>query len=215
MQSQESSAVWIHRIVHESNLPFILQHGMLTRRVVEANPEYVFIGDTQLTNDRHEFAIPLEGCGNLGDYVPFYFGPRSPMLYNIITGYRGLKKRPQSEIIYLCIRLDSIIRAGLRFVFTDGHATKRLTNFFQSVEKLNQIDWETVRGKYWNDTEEDRDRQRRKQAECLVYERVPADLIDAIVVLNDEKVNFVNELLSQAGRTIPVHVNPRGAFYYL
>jgi hypothetical protein len=137
------------------------------------------------------------------------------MLYNIITGYRGVNKRPQSEIIYLCIKLDSIISAGLRFVFTDGHATKRLTNFYQSLEYLDQVDWSVVRGKYWNDIEEDRDRQRRKQAEFLVYERVEPSLIDAIVVINQEKCNFVKELLSQAGRNIPVHIDSKGVFYYL
>lgn len=106
------SPVWIHRIVHEQNLPAILQQGMLTRRATAPDTDYVFIGDSQLTDDRHEYPVPLANCGNLGDYVPFYFGPMSPMLLNIKTGFRGIPKRPQEEIIYLSCKVDSIVKVG-------------------------------------------------------------------------------------------------------
>ncbi|WP_026262545.1 type II toxin-antitoxin system toxin DNA ADP-ribosyl transferase DarT [Spirosoma panaciterrae] len=206
--------VWIHRIVHEQNLPDILRHGMFCRRAIPEDPNYIFIGDNQLTQDRHEYPVPLENYGNLGDYVPFYFGPLSPMLLNIKTGHRGITKRPQEEIIYISCKVDSIVKAGLRFVFTDGQAKDRLTVFYQSLDDLDKIDWEVVKAKYWHNTEDDWDRQRRKQAEFLVYEKVTANLIDAIVVFNKEKADFVNGLLKQEGRSIPVYINPGNRFYY-
>lgn len=39
--------------------------------------------------------MPLPPGGFLNDYVPFYLGPRSPMLYRIS------RHQPQFEIIYL------------------------------------------------------------------------------------------------------------------
>ncbi|WP_338874931.1 DUF4433 domain-containing protein [Spirosoma sp. SC4-14] len=187
---------------------------MFCRRTIPADPNYIFIGDSQLTQDRHEYPVPLENYGNLGDYVPFYFGPLSPMLLNIKTGYRGITKRPQEEIIYISCKVDSIVKAGLRFVFTDGQAKDRLTVFYQSLDDLDKIDWEVVKAKYWHNIEDDFDRQRRKQAEFLVYEQVTANLIDAIVVFNKEKADFVNGFLKQEGRSIPVYINPGNRFYY-
>lgn len=136
------------------------------------------------------------------------------MLYNIVTGYRGIPRRPQDEMIYFCIKVDSIAKEGIRFVFTNGYATDRLTEFYQSLEKLDQVDWDVVKATYWNNTEDDWDRQRRKQAEFLVYERVGPDLIDAIVVLNQEKADAMRKLASQYNLAIPVHIDTKGTFYY-
>ncbi|WP_345264625.1 type II toxin-antitoxin system toxin DNA ADP-ribosyl transferase DarT [Nibrella viscosa] len=214
MPGQIPKTVWIFRIIPEQNLPGILQQGILTRNAATHDPNYVFIGDSQLTADRHDFSIPLPGYGNLGDYVPFYFGQLSPMLLNIKTGYRGITKRPQSEIIYLCIKIDSILKAGLRFVFTDGHAKNQFTSFYTSLDDLDKVDWEVVKSRHWKNTENDYDRQRRKQAEFLVYEQVSPELIDTIVVFNQEKFNFVEDLVRQYGLNIRVHIDTKGAFYY-
>lgn len=196
------------------NLAGILRDGMKTQADVNRDADYVFIGDRQLTHDRHEYPIPIDGYGNLGDYVPFYFGQRSPMLLNIITGYRGITKRPQTDIVYLCCRLDDLVQADLRFVFTDGHAKNHLTSFFTSVDDLHRVDWPMVKERVWNNTENDLDRQRRKQSELLVHKHVSPDLIRAIVVYDEEKRIFVQQLIAEAGHTIPIHINPRNDFYY-
>ncbi|GAB3897587.1 type II toxin-antitoxin system toxin DNA ADP-ribosyl transferase DarT [Spirosoma agri] len=207
------SPVWIHRIVHEQNLLNILREGMLSRRAVTTTTNYVFIGDSELTEFRDKWPVGLPDCGNLGDYVPFYFGPLSPMLLSIKTGFR-VPQRPQEEIIYLCCKVESIVEANLPFVFTDGHATDKLTGFYQSLDDLEQVDWSIVKERYWKNIDDNPDRQRRKQAEFLVHNKVNSELIGAIVVFNQEKANFVNQLLRQVGLKIPVYINPKNNFYY-
>lgn len=77
--------IWLYRIVHINNIEHILTRGIFSHSHANADSEYVNIGDATLINQRNDFPVKLDGYGNLGDYVPFYFGPLSPMLYNIKT----------------------------------------------------------------------------------------------------------------------------------
>lgn len=63
-------------------------------------------------------------------------------------------------------------------------------------------------------TEEDFDRMRRKQAEFLVRHHVPVNCISSVVVLNETRKTFVEEIVTQLGLEIPVRVNPNNQFYY-
>ena len=72
----------IYRITHLDNLLATLQHGIFCRnQPMPATTAYRNIGDASLTDRRNRIAVPLPPGGFLNDYVPFYLGPRSPMLY--------------------------------------------------------------------------------------------------------------------------------------
>lgn len=129
--SSPPKTIWFYRIIHVDNLEFALVNGLYAGSHLGRDPNYVFIGDTGLTADRLEYPIPLAGNhGSLGDYVPFYLGPRSPMLYQIHTGNRGVTKRSQDDIVYLCCRMTSLQEAGLEVLLTDGHAKAATTSYF-------------------------------------------------------------------------------------
>ncbi|MBS1651628.1 MAG: DUF4433 domain-containing protein [Bacteroidetes bacterium] len=196
----------IYRIVHYQNVEYILRNGIYTRGHANHDPNYVNIGNTQLIADRHDYPVKIEGCGNLGEYVPFYLGPHSPMLYNIKTGY-GVARFPQSEIVYFISNAQRVAEEGLPFVFTNGHAKNSITTFYNNLDDLNAIDWGMVVEKQWSPIQGDRDRMRRKQAEFLIHTHVPISLIDGIVVYNQEKFNFVDTLMKQIGLTIPLSIN--------
>ena len=193
------SPLWVFRMVHLDNLRFILEQGMYAGTQAERDPNYIFIGDSTLTQQRETLALPFPQAGNIGDYVAFYFSPRSPMLLNIKTGYRGIPQRPQSDIVYVCCRLDALEEIGLDWVFTDGHAKNSLSTFYQDKARLDQVDWDLRWEPYWQNTEEDPDRQRR---------------IGSIVVLNEETKTVVTEILAEVSRNVDVYINPQGKFYY-
>ncbi len=71
-----------YRISHVHNLPHILQAGLCTKRHPHANPHFISIGNPSIINTRDTTPVKITGYGNIGDYVPFYFTPRSIMLYN-------------------------------------------------------------------------------------------------------------------------------------
>ncbi len=216
----------VYRIEHYENLPYILRHGMHTRNHPSTNPNHIFIGNVGLTNDRHTHVVrPIdhptpEAFGTLGDYVPFYFGPRSPMLLNISTGFRGVPQRPQRDIVYLGCRAQTLMAACDRFAFTDGHGYDRFTTAYANPENLSQLEWDYIYARQWTSTEEHPGRFRCKQAEFLVHSVVAPEWITGLVVFDEERRTFAQEQLRQVSREMPVVVNPGdnqgpGAFYYL
>ena len=108
----------------------------------------------------------------LGDYTPFYFGVKMPMLYVAQNGGNFVEKATSSgDIVYLICCLKSIISSGNTFYFTDGHATDNYTTFYDRsrLDKLVKIvDWSAVKSQYWGGVE-NLNVKRKKQAELLVH----------------------------------------------
>ena len=100
MPGRKPDIIKIYRIVHIDNVEHLLKNGMYHRGHANADPNYINIGDSDLIAQRHDYPVGINPPGGaLGEYVPFYFGPLSPMLLNIKTGYRALY-RDLSEILF-------------------------------------------------------------------------------------------------------------------
>lgn len=132
----------------------------------------------------------------------------------IATGYDGIKKIPQTDIIYLVSRLDIIQSAGLQFVFTDGHARATITSFFSAndVEKLKELDWQIIYSSDWKNTEQDKDRQRKKQAECMIKDFIPITCVERILVFDEIAKEKVVLLIQETGNYVPVQIK-KTAYY--
>lgn len=136
------------------------------------------------------------------------------MLLNIKTGYRGIRQRSQSEIIYLCTHIEAVIKACPEWCFTDGHAKDKLTTYYNQVDGLALIDWDTVTSKYWSSTPEDPDRMRRKQAEFLVKTYVPSACLSGLIVHDTAVSDKANEIMNRVGITLPIHIDRNHNYYY-
>lgn len=143
------------------------------------------------------------------DYVPFYFAPRSPMLYTISRG--NVPKCPDGQIpvVHLVSSVEKVRGDNLQFVFTDGHGIMALTNYYDDLTFLETLDWDLIRDRYWADTLKDPDRKRRRQAEFLVRNFFPWTLIAEIGVINDGVRQEVEELV---GDSVPIVI--RQNWYY-
>jgi hypothetical protein len=182
---------------------------MCCREHAEADPNYINIGDSNLIQNRSDYPVGIAPPGGtLGEYVPFYFGPHSPMLLRIRDG-KGVIKRPQSDIVYICCNLSTIITKCKKWCFTDGHAKKKITNFFNKEEDLNKVDWNMVKEKRWSNTDEDEDRMRRKQAEFLVNNYVPTDCIGGIVVYDEKAKVVIETILAKLKLNLQVRISPQ------
>ena len=69
------------RIVHIDNIPHVVKYGLVHNDSPFASDSFVPIGDMFVMDARSTKQLP-DGSF-LSEYIPFYFGPRSPMLYNI------------------------------------------------------------------------------------------------------------------------------------
>jgi hypothetical protein len=107
----------IFRVTHRDNVPWSLDNGIHCRSSEKTDPNYITIGNSELIERRSERAVTCDPGGTLGDYVPFYFTPFSPMLYNIRTGYGGITKRYNSEIVIVVFSLPALLAKQIPFLF--------------------------------------------------------------------------------------------------
>jgi hypothetical protein len=110
--------------------------------------------------------------------------------------------------------VQDVAAEGLGFVFTDGHGIMVFTAFYDDLSRLDEVDWQMVRQRYWADTDEDPDRKRRKQAECLIYKFCPWALVRTIGVMSARMQQRVEALLDA---TNPQHrpvVQVKRGWYY-
>ncbi|MFZ5447569.1 MAG: DUF4433 domain-containing protein [Thermodesulfobacteriota bacterium] len=98
------------------------------------------------------------------------------------------------------------------FVFSDGHGLATFTNWYYEEKDLDKVDWSVVGERYWADTIDDPDKQRRKQAEFLVHQFCPWEVIEEIGVLNQKIRSEAERILSHHDKAIPVSI--RSQWYY-
>jgi hypothetical protein len=157
---------------------------------------YRTIHNQEIQQVRRIRAIPCGPGGVIHDYISFYFGPRSPMLFQLHTGRNNEYHEGQEPLIYMMSSAQSIQQSGAEFVFSDGHGIASYTKWFDDLRELQRLDWETIYARIWKDAVDDMDRQRRKQAEFLVYRKCDWGLIERIAVINDRMKSRVNEIMA-------------------
>lgn len=203
----------IFRIVHLHNIPWILDHGGLhCRNSPEQDPNYVNIGNVDLIDKRSRRAIPVPPGGTLSDYVPFYFTPFSIMMYNIHTGYGGITRRDNREIVMFVSSIYRIQELGLPFLFTNQHAYPIDTEYFDKVEKLDQVDWAILQNRNFKTDDEDPGKQSRYQAEALIHKFVPLEALTGLGCANAGVQEKLAGLAHERGLTMSVKVTPSWYF---
>lgn len=192
-------ATFVYHFTHKDNLPTILSEGhvycdklRVQRGLVCRNLAY-----TDLKERRAETAVNVSPGGYLDHYVPFYFGTRSPMMFVYSKG--GVTGQPENlnPLVYLVAKVEDIRDAGLRFVFTDGHPVRMPRFFSNDLAELARVDFPLMEQTMWNDTDDDPDRMRRRQAEFLVYGKLPWGLVGALGVRTRAVAAEIRALVSQ------------------
>jgi len=191
----------IFRIVHRNNLDGVLANGCLCRNAAVAH-KYVEIGNQELIQRRTGRLIPCGPGGTLSDYVPFYFTPYSPMLYNIMTGYNGVPKKPVSEILILVSSLHKLKGVGISFVFSDRHAYLKTALFSDDLANLSWIIWPVLQER--NFRKDDVDRFEKYQAEALVHWHVPLDALMGVVCYDQTVKSSVQADVAAKGLDLKV-----------
>jgi hypothetical protein len=205
----------IYRITHISNLESILKScGLYAPNNLPAVcGAYKSIHNPDISLKRSNRSIPCGPGGKIHDYVAFYLGHRSPMLYQLHTGRVDGYDEGQEPLIYLVANAQNILSQGLQFVFSDGHGIAEYSTWYDDLQQLNSLDWESIYARMWYDDENDPDRQRRKQAEFLVHQYLNWSLVDYLAVINTAMKQRVENILSNYPLMIkPVLIKP--AWYY-
>lgn len=174
----------IYHIVHIDRLASIVSDGNLwcdaamTRRAGGGT----VIGMNGIKQRRLTLPVTCHPGDYVGDYVPFYFCPRSIMLFLIYKAnhpeleYRG----GQGPILHLEADLHAVIEWAeanqRRWTFSLTNAGARYAQFRARVEQLDEVNWAAVNSMDFRDPEI----KEGKQAEYLVQGTFPWQLIERI-----------------------------------
>ena len=189
----------IVHIVHVDRLPSIIDDGHLwcDEKAIERSSPGTTIGIGQIKAYRLSNHLPSYPDLRVGSCVPFYFWPRSIMLYVIARGnhpkltYKG----GQEPIVHLVADLRRTItwaeKKGLRWVFTLSNAGAAYFEDRCRLEDLKDVDWDAVKAQHWRD----REVKEHKQSEFLVESCFPWSLIDDVGVMTEALKRQVASIL--------------------
>ena len=175
----------IYHILHVDRLPSIIADGCLWSDSVmaTAGSKGTSIGMSAIKGRRlHELTLASHPGLYVGKCVPFYFCPRSVMLYLIYQGnHVDLAYRDgQGPIIHLQADLRASVAwaedNNRRWAFTLSNAGAYYFEDRSDLEQLSEINWQAVAAVNWHDCKEG------KQAEFLMEHSFPWHLIERVGV---------------------------------
>ena len=190
----------IYHIVHIDRLTSIIDDGYLwcDREVVNRSSPGTTIGMGGIKQWRLMRLLNSHSNLYVGDCVPFYFCPRSVMLYvisqanHIELSYRG----GQDHIIHLEADLHLTTewarQNNLRWAFTSVNASASYSDDWCELADLQKIDWDSVKASNWKNCKEN------KQAEFLIESRFPWELVARIGLRTRKVKEQVNDVLNSA-----------------
>lgn len=192
----------IYHITHLENVPKIVD-GLLWSDAERIRQELncKIVGMSEIKRRRlEELEVSCHPGTKVGEYVPFYFCPRSIMLYLLAKGnhvdlaYQG----GQRPIVHLEADVGRVVEwansVGRRWAFSNGNAGTRYTQFFDRVEQLSVLDWNAINATQWKDLIV----RERQQAEFLVEDSFPWGLVERIGGIDKKMADSVAEILAGA-----------------
>lgn len=204
----------IFHICHVDRLASIVAAGGLLSdaAVVQAAAPGTVIGMNHIKQRRlQELRLNSHPGLFVGQCVPFYFCPRSVMLFlihrqNADLAYKG----GQGPIIHLEADLHATVAWAnaqpRRWAFTLSNAGSRYFEDRADLARLGDVDWDAVAARNWSACRE------AKQAEFLLEHSFPWHLVERIGVLSQPIATQVAQTLPVGGHRPPVQILP--AWYY-
>ncbi|NQW45332.1 MAG: DUF4433 domain-containing protein [Deltaproteobacteria bacterium] len=185
-----------NHLTHIENLGSIVKAGGLKPFNQLKGASYFDLANPDVQKGRALIVIPTTKR-LLHDYVPLYFGFKTPMV--------AVNQDKNKELIFLRVSLDILAITGV--VITDGNARAKYTKFhlYQSIDDLKILDAKAIQSvKYAANPM----MKHLKQAEILVPDFLPfANVLDVICFDEDAKKRVLAGL-KQFGIQKAVEVNP-------
>jgi hypothetical protein len=163
-----STPTLIYHITNITNLESIIANGLQSDVQLLAQAPHAVIGYDHIKKRRmEEIAIPCCDDRFVGEFVPFYYCPRSPMLFTINMGRTGLPVGSQNQIIHLVSTVNIGVNLGNAWAISDGNAGAFHTSFSDNLSDLSALEWDAINAHYWSNC------VHQKAAEFLVADQFP------------------------------------------
>ena len=199
--SAPPAAPKIYHIAHVDRLISMVAAGELwcDATIIQKAPLGTTIGMSSIKQRRLTLPLTSHPSLKVGQCVPFYFCPRSIMLYLLHRGnhveitYKG----GQGPIVHLECDLFEAIKwaelVGRRWAFTLSNAGARYFEDRANISALDEINWDAVSTNQWSGYGVSSSVKEGKQAEFLVEQCFPWHLVRRIGVLSPATVQAVSQ----------------------
>lgn len=214
----------LYHFTHLDNLPAVLEVGeLLADTDMEQRGTLTCeAGHPSIKERRRHKDVTCPPGGVVGDYVPFYFAARSPMMLTIKNGNVPTFTGDHRELVYLVSDVEHAVATGIACVVTDRNAASSLAAYSNDLAVLGDlasanpvtdfVDWSVMNLTYWGRTAEYPDRMERRMAEFLVHRSFPLGALIETASQNEAVRDKVQLLFEAHGRDIPHRVRPE--WYY-
>lgn len=204
----------IYRIVHVDRLPSIVAEGhMLSDSEMLKKP----LGGTNIGMDKikarrlNELQVKCHQNLFVGECVPFYFCPRSIMLFLIHMRNPELSyKGGQEPIVHLEADLHASIawaqQNNQRWAFTLSNAGAYYFEDRADIGRLGDINWDAVQARQWAGNGVSRSVKEGKQAEFLIERAFPWHLVERIGVFSQGNVQPVSNAMQGAAHRPTIEI---------
>jgi hypothetical protein len=208
---QQPSNPKIYHILHHDRLPSVIRDGYLFSDAIMNRRSAcgTTIGMSAIKQRRLlELSLVSHPGLLVGECVPFYYCPRSVMLYLIHKGNDpGLAYRSgQEPIVHLELDLQAVIKSANAsnkcWAITKGNAGSRYFEDFSSLSRISELNWPAIQARQWNQPSV----KEAKQSEFLVEDQVPWPLVSRIGVQNAQVQAHVQQYLTTSGHRPPVEI---------
>jgi hypothetical protein len=207
----------IYHITHIDNLSSIVANMRLVSDAnrIESGLTCSLVGMSTIKKRRlDEIQVSCHPETKVGQYVPFYFCPRSIMLYilhkanNPELTYQG----GQKPIVHLEADLYTAISwaqaKGVRWAFSNGNAGAYITTFYKDVVDLIHLDWSAIGSRNFSDAKV----KEGKQAEFLMFDVFPWTLVEKIGTIDSTMAIKVQTILASVGYQPTIVIEPSWYF---
>ncbi len=199
-----------YHIVHIDRLASIVADDCLwcDAKMATRAPSGTTIGMNEIKQRRRTNALNSHPDVCVGDCVPFYFCPRSVMLYVIYqANHPELEYRDgQDPIVHLEADLRQTVvwaeRQQRRWAFTTSNAGSRFFDDYADLADLDKVDWDAVQANNWQGCKDG------KQAEFLVEASFPWEMVSRVGIKSQGMYAKVQRVLNGARHRPTVEVKP-------
>ena len=201
----------LYHIIHVDRLASVIATGGLLcdAQIAGQGATETTIGMASIKERRlQELTLTSHPGLHVGQCVPFYFCPRSIMLYIIAQAnhpdlaYRG----GQGPIVHLQADLRAVVtwanQQQRRWAFTLSNAGSCYFEDRSDLAKLDELNWQAIQANQWQACQEG------KQAEFLVEQSFPWHLVEAIGVRSQNSYQQVINALQATPHRPAVTLKP-------
>ncbi len=205
---------WLYHFTHPRHLATVISDGMWCDTVMQENGLLeTEVGHRGVKERRRSRPVDVGPGGVTADYVPFYYAPRSPMMYVINQGKVDEYQEGLDPLVYLVTTPEALSVTGCEMVVSDGNCANAITEFSADLDTLDEmVDWELMEATWWNNTDEDGDRMRRRAAEFLVHQHLPWSAIQRVATRTESILERAQTILDSHRATPQVELCPN--WYY-